>query len=189
MCVCVSLCACSLQCIVINTDRQVLTWDCSPGERLQAFPWHPSRSYQRTDCTDFEQAYPYQDMCVWFVCSCMTDNRQSLSLVPHRRKATWRKDKPSPDTPDHVAKSLHKNGPIFNNAYSVLSPYAIARFVSRCSAIRSRSRSRSLSYGLPLYLTAYLDVRRCFACRRSNTLLHQRSLSLRCLHADAGVPW
>ena len=40
---------------------------------------------------------------------------------------------------------------------TVLSPYAIARFASRCSAIHSRSRSRSLSYGLPLYLTAYLD--------------------------------
>ena len=55
--------------------RQVLTWDCSPGERLQAFPWHPSHSNQRTDYTDFEQAYPYQGM---------TDNRQSLSLVPLR---------------------------------------------------------------------------------------------------------
>ena len=32
---------------------------------------------------------------------------------------------------------------------TVLSPYAIARFASRCSAIRSRSRSHSLSYGLP----------------------------------------
>ena len=40
---------------------------------------------------------------------------------------------------------------------TVLSPYAIARFASRCFAIHSRSRSRSLSYGLPLYLTAYLD--------------------------------
>ena len=40
--------------VVMNTDRQVLSWDCSPGERLQAFPWHPSHSYQRTDYTDFE---------------------------------------------------------------------------------------------------------------------------------------
>ena len=67
----VCVCVCSLQCIVINTDRQVLSWDCSPGERLQAFPWHPSHSYQRTDYTDFEQAYPYQGMCV--VCMFMYD--------------------------------------------------------------------------------------------------------------------
>ena len=83
----------------------------------------------------------------------MTDNRQRLSLVPHRRKATWRKDKPSPDTPDHVAKSLHKNGPIFTNAYSVLSPYAIARFILRHSLAIAVSlfilRLTSLSYGLP----------------------------------------
>ena len=152
VCVCVSLCVCSLQCIVINTDRQVLTWDYSPGERLQAFPWHPSRSYQRTDYTDFEQAYPYQGMCVWFVCSCMTDDRQSLSLVPHRRLNGEKTSLPLTLLTMHVAKSLHKNGPIFNRPVSVRD--CAIRIAMLCHSLAIAVslfilRLTSLPYGLP----------------------------------------
>ena len=96
-------------------------------------------------------------------------------------------------------RCILKNGPIFNNAYSVPSPYAFARFVSRCSAIRSRSRS--LSYGsprpAPIVFTPdvlpadaeipYSTEDRCLCAACTPTLgypgssflsLHRRSLSL-----------
>ena len=84
---------CGLQCMVEMKGQKVLTWDGSPGETTvsecvcvhviedrQAFPWHFSRGYQRTDYTDLEQAYPWHPswgtrVCVMCVCSlqCMHD--------------------------------------------------------------------------------------------------------------------